>query len=533
MWHTVQLERRGQILRIWLDGTETSQSILLPRMDFSVGGIVIGRCYQSKHPLGVNQLTESVLDYVGQIRHFHFNGITFNGIKLSTSTVGLSSTVDGFRWIVEATSDIEEHESTPSTDPVQGVTFATQFLDPECFAKISVQSSEVIYPISFKFRPYSFDGIVLYHTDFKNTTALILEMTGGSLRAVVLAEKYRHEVNILNGIGLIGNWIQLTLVRLDKFVEVRIVHSANGSPSVTSWKKLELPVNFRLDTRATQLIFGSVPREVRQTDMESGEGFKGCIGDIKVWKNQPVDILQYEIKHAANKYGSGYCRTRVRPGCSINSKITCLDTETKKLYGESSAARRCWNDGRCVQKWRQNACDCKGTAFQGPNCEASEYFAFSEIGKDTSFYDCVIKETVMDQGVLDSTVELLEFRVGTTVYFGHKQTNVTTASSKFIPEIPGYIQLQFFPWVHTVRWDQWVVGMQTDVRNESPQGKPDGSRMTILRVLEEDQIGNALHLYLVTKSNVFGVSGQLNVLSQAASCSHCYDTRDIAIRVYA
>ncbi|GAA48865.1 neurexin-1-alpha [Clonorchis sinensis] len=462
MWHTVQVERRGQILRIWLDGTQTSRSILLHRVDLPVGGIVIGRRYQSQYAPGVGKLTESVFDYMGQIRGFHFNGITFNGIKSSMSTVGLSSTVDGSRWIVEATSGITENESTAT---VHGVTFATEFLDSECYAKISFQRSEIIYPISFKFRPYSFDGIVLYHTDFKNTTALILKMTGGSLRAVVLAEKHRHEVNILNGVGLIGNWIQLTLVRLDKFVEVRIVQSPNGSPSVTSWKKLELPVNFRLDTHATHLIFGSVPSEFRQADMESGEGFKGCIGDTKLWKDQPVDILQYEIKHATNKYGSGYCRTRIRPGCSIQSKIACLDTETKEVYGENSAEKRCWNDGRCLQKWKQTVCECTGTAFQGPGCEA----------------------------------------IGTTVYFGRKQTNVTTASDKFISEIqqvnsvvvPGYIELQFFPWVHTVNWDQWVVGMQTNVRNESLQVNAEESRMTILRVFEEDQVGNALHLYLL------------------------------------
>ncbi|TGZ57161.1 hypothetical protein CRM22_009994 [Opisthorchis felineus] len=464
MWHTVQLERRGQNLRIWLDGTQKRRSILLHRMDLSVGGIVIGRSYQSQYHPGVNKLAEKVLDYVGQIRRFHFNGITFNWMKSSTPTVGLSSTVDGFRWIVEATSEITENGSEPSTVTVQEVTFATEFLDSECYAKIFAQRSEIIYPISFKFRPYSFDGIVLYHADVKNTTALILQMTGGSLRAVVLAEKHRHEVNMLNGVEMIGNWIQLTLVRQDKFMKVRVVQSSNGSPSVTSWKKLELPVNFRLDTHATHLIFGSVPREYRQADMESGKGFKGCIGDIKLWKNKPVDILQYEIKHAANKYGAGYCRTRIRSGCSMHSKTACLDTETQELYGESSAEKRCLNDGRCLQKWKQNVCDCTGTAFQGPGCEA----------------------------------------IGTTVYFDHKPTNATTTSDKFISEIqqvsplvvPGYIELQFFQWVHTVKWDQWVVGMQTYERNESLQDKAKESRMTILRVLEEYQTGNALHLYL-------------------------------------
>ncbi|XP_072326107.1 contactin-associated protein-like 5 isoform X1 [Scyliorhinus torazame] len=330
-WHYVAVERNKKQVNFTVDAdtqhfqTKGEYDVLDIDYELSFGGI----------PIPSKSVTFLRKNFHGCIENLYYNGV--NIIDLAKRR----------KPQIHIVGNVTFSCTEPRIVPVTFMTSSSYLLLPG-----TNQMDEL--SVSFQFRTWNRDGLLLYSELHKASGALHIHLSDGKLK-VTVHKSSRSQAYITAGIDLNdGQWHAINLSARRNRVSVKL----NGEAASTAHATTQMWM-----TSGSSYYFGGCPRRAIDAAGCSNtiHTFQGCMRLFSI-DNQPANLIL------------------VQQGFQGNFSDLQLD-----LCGimDRCLPNYCEHGGECSQSWSTFYCDCTGTGYTGATCHNSRYRQSCETYKHT------------------------------------------------------------------------------------------------------------------------------------------------------
>ncbi|XP_034944806.1 neurexin-3 isoform X2 [Chelonus insularis] len=326
-WHTMKFSRRAQSIKLWVDDEPVSYSEMQP----------INNAFLKLRTLCIGgdcQNSGSVHNFAGQIQQLWFNGQPY--IEIARSFALSQYYNYNVTPIIRVTGNFEKR-----THPIHhSVTFTSK----HTFVGLPVLRAYIETNIHFQFKTWESNGLILFNGG-KEKDYIAVELIDGHIHYTFdLGDgPIRMKDNLKSRLND-GKWHAVSIERpspkkhtlaIDDHTTLKTIHGDN--------ENLDLDGLLYIGG-VEKLLYDRLPSHIL-----SRHGFVGCIASLDV-SGESIDLLIDAVVPS----------TLVESGCSSYTSFYA----TKRCSQE-----KCFNNGKCIQKWNSITCDCDMTSFVGEKCE--------------------------------------------------------------------------------------------------------------------------------------------------------------------
>ncbi|XP_055494741.1 contactin-associated protein-like 5 [Leucoraja erinacea] len=294
--------------------------------------------------------TKGEFDYLDIDYELSFGGIPVPGKSVTFLRKNFHGCIENLYYNGVNIIDLAKRRK-PQIHVVGNVTFScvNPHIVPVTFA---TSSSYLLLPgksqmdglsVSFQFRTWNKDGLLLYNEFHGRSGVLQIYMLKGKLKITVHKMSW-SQADISTGVNLNdGLWHSINLnARRNR---VSIILDNNATSTFHSTIQMQI-------YSGSSYYFGGCPEQTADTDCSNPFGaFEGCMRLILI-DNQAVDLILVQQGLQGN-FTDLYIDL-----CGIQDR--CLPNY-------------CEHGGECSQSWNTFHCDCAGTGYTGETCHSSLY----------------------------------------------------------------------------------------------------------------------------------------------------------------
>ncbi|XP_077125246.1 contactin-associated protein-like 2 [Ranitomeya variabilis] len=280
------------------------------------------------------------------------------------------------------------------------------FFNATSYLEVHGRESEDVLSISFHFRTWNPNGLLLFTTFSDEVGSVEINLTEGKVFVHINITKSRkNRIDISSGSGLNdGQWHEVRFTAEENSAMLTIDGDEASSVKTNS------PLQFRT---GSQYFFGGFFSKSNNSFHPVYENsFQGCMQLLHV-DNQLVDL------HAVEQGKQGSFANISIDMCAIIDR--CVPNN-------------CEHGGKCTQTWDTITCNCEGTGYTGATCHNSKYELSCEVyrhlGNTSDFY-WIDPDGSGPQGPMRVYCNMTEDKVWTTLYHDFKpETSVPGASKE-------------------------------------------------------------------------------------------------------
>ncbi|KAJ3592557.1 hypothetical protein NHX12_007684, partial [Muraenolepis orangiensis] len=337
-WHSVLIERFNKQVNLTVDShtqhfrTTGDGDSLEVDYELSFGGI----------PLPGKPGTFIRKNFHGCIENLYYNGI--NIIDLAKRR----------KPQIYSVGNVTFSCSQPQLVATTFLSSSTSFLSLPATAAVAGGAEEGGFSLSFQFRTWNTDGLLLSARLAPETQRVELQISSSRLRLTLhTSAQQKSQVSTGHSVND-GLWHSVTLDTRHQQITLTLDNEA--ASTVEPWQQLEAQGDF---------YFGGCPSAGCG---HPSPGFQGCMRLIHI-DGRPVDLLRVQGGSLGSHRALQFDTCGIRDRCLPN---------------------HCEHGGQCSQTWSSFHCDCAGTGHSGATCHNSLYESSCEAyrltGSSSGYY---------------------------------------------------------------------------------------------------------------------------------------------------